>query len=143
MNRPEQELQIACVKILRDYEVLGKLTFFHVPNQGIVAGKARIGGILKAMGLRAGVPDLVILWSGQVCDTGQTVGWDYCFEGPCAGFIEMKEPIKMGKRGPLKGSGLTDSQKGWRDTLTGMGFNHAVCRSESEMQDILKEWGIV
>jgi len=135
MNRPEQELQIACVKILRDYEALGKLAFFHVPNQGIVAGKARIGGILKAMGLRAGVPDLVILWEdwGDISIKVDNQNLQYCsYVRQMTGFIEMK----------ASGS-LTDSQKGWRDTLTGMGFNHAVCRSTSEMQDILHDWGIV
>lgn len=60
MRRPEQEFQINAVAPYLD-AVLDPATamWLHVPNGG---ARSRVeGGILKAMGLRAGFPDILVL----------------------------------------------------------------------------------
>lgn len=60
MNRPEQAIQIACARYLLGLEThLRTFTFCHTPNGG-KRTKAE-AGIFKAMGVRAGFPDLMIL----------------------------------------------------------------------------------
>jgi hypothetical protein len=59
MNRPEEQLHRACADLLRLYEARGLLAFCHVPNGfGRTPAEA---GIAKALGQRAGVPDLLVL----------------------------------------------------------------------------------
>lgn len=56
MRRPEQALQIQTVAFMN---AIPDLLFFHVPNGG---GRSKVeGAILKAMGVKPGVPDLVII----------------------------------------------------------------------------------
>lgn len=60
MNRPEQDLQKACVRWFRmQYP---KLMLFHIPN----GGKRSVieASIFKAMGVVAGVADLCLLYGG-------------------------------------------------------------------------------
>lgn len=59
-NRPEQDQQIAFFKWVRMHEKTHPelAHIFHCPNGG--KRNAREAGILKAMGVRAGVPD--VLW---------------------------------------------------------------------------------
>lgn len=57
-KRPEQELQKSCVIWLEVQRKLGRLTYFHVPNGGYRS--KREAWALKLMGVRAGIPDLVI-----------------------------------------------------------------------------------
>jgi hypothetical protein len=59
MKRLEQDLQIGVVKALR-VVLRPEVFWFHVPNGG--QRSAVEGGILKAMGVRAGVPDLLFTW---------------------------------------------------------------------------------
>ncbi len=64
--RPEDDIQRAVVQYLDRLEALGRLAYFHVPNGGR-RSKAE-AQILKGLGVRAGVPDLVIvLPGGTVC----------------------------------------------------------------------------
>jgi hypothetical protein len=56
--RPEEALQRSVVGLLAIYENRGLLTYAHVPNGGR-RSKAEAGAF-KAMGVRAGVPDLLI-----------------------------------------------------------------------------------
>lgn len=59
MRREEQALQIMCVKAL-PFILPRDAFFFHVPNGGWrTKAEARI---LKAMGVVAGVHDLIVLW---------------------------------------------------------------------------------
>ncbi len=63
IRRPEQALQRAVVEHLRLRGVKG-LVFFHVPNGG---ARRRIeAGILKGMGVRAGVSDLILVHAGKI-----------------------------------------------------------------------------
>lgn len=119
MNRPEQKLQIAVASLLDVYERQGLLTYAHVPNGG---ARTKVeGGILKAMGVRAGFPDLIIMWMPRDSNLPRT------------GFIEMKA-----------GDGrLSESQRFWRDWMIGAGFDWAEARSLEEVQALLKKWGII
>ena len=62
MNRPEQQLQIACyqlwtIKLARQYAIDPRL-LIHVPNGGYRTRAE--AGRFKAMGVVAGVPDLLL-----------------------------------------------------------------------------------
>lgn len=59
----EFRLHIACAAFL-DLALPDGAFWFHVPN----AGRRRKGaaGRLKAMGMKAGIPDLCIIYQGQV-----------------------------------------------------------------------------
>jgi hypothetical protein len=62
MNRSEEQLHRACADLLRLYEARGLLAFCHVPNGfGHMPAEA---GIAKALGERAGVPDLLVWLPG-------------------------------------------------------------------------------
>lgn len=62
-NRPEQALQIATASYL-DLALPEDAVWFHPPNGG-ARSKAE-AGIFKAMGVKAGVPDIIIIWRGRV-----------------------------------------------------------------------------
>lgn len=63
MNRPEQKIQIAVIDNLRSRGVRG-LVFFHVPNGG--KRQPREAALFKAMGVRAGVSDLILVHAGKI-----------------------------------------------------------------------------
>lgn len=103
--------------MLRLYENQGRLTFFHPANGG---SRSRAeAGIFKAMGVKAGVPDLVILWRTPL--------------GPAHGYIE----VKAGK------GKLTDSQVAWRDLCHRWDIPWAELRDAAELPAILKDWGVL
>lgn len=61
MKRPEQALQKSICDLLNAWENQGQLRYFHVPNGG---KRNKIeAAIMKGLGVRAGVPDLVVLIS--------------------------------------------------------------------------------
>lgn len=63
MGRPEEIVQRACVTLLQTIENLTRrLSFFHIPNQLLRTMVLRV--VYAALGVRAGVPDLVILMEG-------------------------------------------------------------------------------
>ena len=109
-NRPEQAIQRAVVQYLGIMENLGELTFFHVPNGGR-RSKAE-GGIFKSLGVRPGVPDLVLLFPG----------------GRCA-FIEIKAP----------GGYLSASQKAFKNSAENLGFPFAECRGVDEVERFVRK----
>jgi len=75
----------------------------------------RTAARLKASGLKAGVPDLMLIFGGKPY------------------FIEIKTPL--GK--------LSRSQQEMHARLRAAGAQVAVCRSVEEVRDALKGWGIV
>jgi hypothetical protein len=107
---PEDDLQKACVKWLGYMENLGKLRFFHVPNGGRRGIKEAVR--FKKLGVRAGVPDLVILSSD-----GRTL------------FIEFKSDEGY----------LSTDQKDWREWLS-VRFDWAEVRGLDVLQTIIKDW---
>lgn len=110
MNRLEQSFQQTVVQFI-DRAAPG-LLFFHVPNSSGNRG-ARLGGIMKSMGLRAGVPDLVfVLPNAKI------------------GFLELKAG---------KGS-LSKSQREFRDEAQERGCPWAEARTLTEVWDALEAW---
>ncbi len=110
-NNNEALLQQACVKWLHIQENMGRLLFYHVPNGGkrgiIEASK------FKRLGVRAGVPDLVILRPG-----GSSL------------YIELK--AGMGK--------LNDNQNEWRDKLSKFSFNWYCLNDLDEFIELVEWW---
>ncbi len=93
LQRAEDRIQRAVVEYLQHLANLGRLDYFAVPNGG---RRSKIeAAIMVGLGVRKGVPDLVILLRG-----GGVV------------FIELKQP-----RGEL-----SPHQELWRDRLQGLGF---------------------
>ena len=108
MNRPEQALQIAVAAFM---DRIPGLIFFHVPNGG---GRSKVeASILKAMGVKAGVPDIaVILPSGRV------------------GFIELKA-----------GKGVaTPAQRQMMAALRERGCPCVEARSLEQVAETLNTW---
>ena len=113
MMRSEEQLHRAVVDLLRIYENRGLLAFCHVGN-----GEWRhkvTGGRLKAMGVRAGVPDLLIWLPG-----GSGFG------------VELK--AGTGK--------LSPAQTFWHATVTALGHRVYVVRSLDEMEAVLHTEGV-
>jgi VRR-NUC domain-containing protein len=107
--RSEEQLHRAVVDLLRIYENRDLLAFCHVGNSEW-RHKAT-GGRLKAMGLRAGVPDLLV-WA----DGGRGFG------------VELK--AGAGK--------LSPAQTFWHATLKALGHRVYVVRSLDEMEAVLR-----
>ena len=108
--QPEQQLQQAVARFLA--LALPEGSFFTAfPAGG--GGRLR-GAFLRSMGLRAGVPDLMIIWQGH-------------YHG-----IELK----------AEGGRATNIQKLCAATIEYAGGRVAVCRSLQDVQETLAEWGI-
>lgn len=111
MMRPEQVLQQNVARYLA--AALPATIWFHIPNGG---GRSKVeAGILKSMGVRAGVADL-------------------CFVLPGArvGFIELKA-----------GKGTANpAQKVFRADCELQGVPYAECRSLAEVEGTLAAWGL-
>lgn len=113
MKRPEEAIQRAIAHLLAVYEAQGLLRYLAIENGGYrTPAEAGIG---KSMGRRAGVPDLCVMWPGNV------------------GFIEVKAP--KGRFSP--------AQLEWRDKITGMGHKWAECRDVADLPGILTAWGAI
>ncbi|MFC0282421.1 hypothetical protein ACFFJB_14775 [Camelimonas abortus] len=88
--------------------------YTHVPNGG--ARDARTGAMLKAMGVKAGVPDMVVFGPGSWC-----------------GLLEIK---------PANGGALSPSQKAWAEWAGQNSVCYAVVRSVGDVQVALNDWRI-
>jgi len=100
---PEQKIQIACADYLKWLEKLtGKFIFHHSPNGGKRSKSA--GALFKAMGTRAGFPDIILLMEG-----GKTL------------FYELK----------YKGTYLNENQKIFHPELERLGFHIETITAES------------
>lgn len=126
MKRPEQEIQKAIATALRQLEGLtGNFVFFHVPNGG-KRGKVE-AAIMKAMGVRAGVPDLVILPRGGV---------------PL--FIELKHIPKEGRK-----PSASKSQTEFAEHMERLGYDCRIVAATgtgdgvTKVLDVLRERGII
>lgn len=111
--KPEEALQRAVVQLLAIYEQRGLLAYCHVPNGGYRTPAE--AGIFHAMGVRRGVPDL-LLWTPH----GRSFG------------IELK--AGRGK--------LSDVQVLWRSTLESLGHRVYVCWSVDEVEAVLRLEGV-
>ena len=115
MKHKEQNLQINCVKWFRiQYPEYAKL-LFHPKNEGATANGRRLGGIAKAEGVVAGVPDLILMMPAIPI---------------MALAIEMKTP---------KGRQSAD-QKTWQRYFMASGGLYAVVRSFDEFTEVVNEY---
>lgn len=112
-KRPEQALHQAVVNYLR--VTIPRTIWFHVPNGAGNRG-GHLGGILKGLGVRAGVADLVfVLPDGR------------------AAFLELKAP---------KGRQSVDQQIFQADCER-LGIPYAVCRTLPEVEGTLLAWNLI
>ena len=118
----ENDLQRAVAKVL-DYS---GLTWFHPPMEGF--RNPRTGGHMKAKGMKAGIPDCMILqpfrkygdvdgFSGQAWQTVNGLALE----------------LKVGKNKP------TPAQLEWADKLRACSWRVEVCRSMDEVLAVLRE----
>lgn len=112
MNRPEQAIQHAVVAHLKTRAEPGTF-FWSTPNEG--KRSYRNAAALKASGLTAGVPDLLILRAGQLHA------------------LELKAP----------GGRLTPSQRLVLAHMENCGAQTAVAHSLDEALVTLEFWGIL
>lgn len=112
MNYEEDRIQAATVQAL---SLLG-VYFFMVPNDAAGKSSAAKASRLKAMGLRAGVSDLVLMGAD---------GRAY--------FLEIK--TATGK--------LSESQKKFQALCQAKNWPYAVARSVDEAVLYAKAWGLV
>lgn len=114
--RPETQLQ----RSIRDRLAIRGFDSVHVPNGAVLKGdklqRARQMNALKRDGLRPGYPDLIV----------------YGKQGRI-GHIEVK----------VEGNYQTDEQKRCEQWLKDMGHKYAVCRSQEDVDETLKQWGWV
>ena len=112
-NQIEDELQRNVVEWLAVQELLGHLTYHAVMNN---PRSARDGARLKQMGLRAGVPDLLILSPWRV---------------PL--YIELKQPKP-------KGRVSFEQVESMHRLETLGGAMCVVCRSQEDVQKVVTGW---
>lgn len=115
-SKDEQNIQIACVNwFTLQYKGIANM-LIHIPNEGFKNGKVA-GGIRKAMGVRAGFPDLFL----AIPNNG--------YHGL---FIEMKTEKKTSR--------MRENQKVYQELLTERGYAHSVCRSLHEFMDAVNRY---
>jgi hypothetical protein len=111
--KPEESLQRTCVALLRLYEARGWLSYCHVPNGG-QRTKAE-AGVFKALGTRAGVPDLLVFLPGGV-------------------LLQVELKAGRGK--------LSPAQRAWHETMKSLGFRVTVCWSVEDLEADLWRLGV-
>lgn len=109
--QPEEALQMAVIKFLK-LALEGNSEFFAVPNGG--KRGFREAQRLKAAGVKAGVPDLIVI------NDGRAIG------------IELK----AGK------TPLSDAQKEYHERLRRARVPVSVCRSVEEVESALRRAGV-
>lgn len=109
----ELDLQKFTVSLLR-FNAADRVIWFAVPNGE--SRSARTGAKLKAMGVRAGVADMVIvLPGGEAC------------------FLELKAAAGR----------LSDRQKVFRTLCELNGATYAVASTPEEVERLLRAWGAI
>jgi hypothetical protein len=122
MKHPESELQQACVKWFKLQYPQYKNLLFAIPNGG--KRNAREAARLKAEGVVAGVPDLMlavatVIYKGDHAETGE-IGL----------FIEMKD----------EGKQPTPKQKQVQAELAKQGYFVRTCRNFDEFKLTIKNY---
>jgi hypothetical protein len=112
MNHAESALQKAVAQFLT--LALPPTAWWTAIGHGGFALDAKTGARMKAMGVKAGVPDLLIIWDGH------------------AGFIELK----------AAGGKLSPAQHVTRTALRNAGCYYGVENSVEGVDNRLRCWGI-
>ena len=108
MKTIESQIQINCVKWFILVYPEPKYLIFAVPNGG--NRNAITGAILKAEGVRSGVPDLIVMCSGVIL------------------FIEMKQP--KGTQNP--------NQKEFQKIVENMNYQYYICKSFDQFKNLIE-----
>lgn len=112
----EAQLQRAVAKVL---DASG-LLWYHGPNEG--KRNPRTGAALKAAGMKAGFPDVVVFDDF------------YCGIKPFeVGYVGLAIELKVGKNKP------TTSQSKWLSDLESVGWRCEVCYTLDAVLDVLRE----
>jgi hypothetical protein len=123
-SNPEQELHIEVAEAL-DIILMPSVLWSTVPSGG---GGAKRGAFLKAMGLKRGVPDILIFWSDSACPV--LPGRD----GRPSFVLGIE--LKAGKNKP------SDAQKEWHARAKLLGHMIAVCYSLKEVVEALDRFKV-
>ena len=114
---PEQALQIACVEVLvRHVPGIEQGGPFWSALNPIPAKSKAAAGLSKAMGMRAGVPDIVLVHGGKAL------------------FVELKRPDGKGRVDPKQREAMA--------AIEANGGAVEVCRSVPDFIAILRRWDI-
>ena len=113
-NPPEEAEQVALVQWLE----LHKVKYAHVPNEGKHKVQYRVKQ--KRLGVKAGVPDLLIFDPPPACPDNVGVA------------IELKR---------RKGGRVTPEQTDWLNDLKDRGWAVAVCQGATEAIEFLESLG--
>lgn len=114
MKRAQPEMQVhKAIMAYLDSALPSTVRAFHPANGG--RRDAKTGAMLKALGVKAGVADIVLVRQGGVM-----------------AFIEIKAD---------KGS-ISPAQRDWRDWCGENGVPYAVVRSVGDVQAVLTDWNI-
>lgn len=115
MRHIEDNIQIACVRWFSlQYPDLAIL-LHHSPNGG--KRNVREAARFKTMGVRAGFPDLVLLY-------------------PSSGFHGLLIELKT----QSKGSRQTPNQKAYQEAATKQGYKYVICRSFDDFHREVKDY---
>ena len=108
----ERQIHLVVADYLTKTEKLDGFMWFHTPNGG--HRTQANGGLLKAMGMKAGIPDICIIKGGK------------------SHWIEIK--TRTGRASPV--------QSEMSKQLIEAGCVYAICRSLDEVVVALRGWGI-
>lgn len=138
MKRSEERLQRELVAYLR-VALPKPWLVFHVPN-GAGRSKAE-AGILKAMGVLAGVPDLFVV--GPL-PKGAVAFWSEATQATSLIAIELKAPPKMTKTGkPSKAKPrVSDAQRDVIEALGACGVPTLIVNNMDEALRALAQLGV-
>jgi hypothetical protein len=117
----ERVIQKDIIKLLERYRMRGQLEYFATLPEG--KRNPKRAGWAKALGMRKGVPDIVVLVGGFYRESFNTLPL------PGAMFLEVKR----------EGGVIGASQRAWEWWLKEAGFSHAYVRSVQDVQEILDE----
>jgi len=125
-RHPEEDLQRQVAQLL---DHLGWL-WWHTPNGG---KRGRVeAGRLRGLGVKAGVPDILIAERWEVCSPLDVERCPWCgcspVERPFGVAIELKSP-----RGVVRAS-----QHHWLFELDDRGWLTAVCRTFEDVEEVLR-----
>lgn len=115
MKHLEESIQTSCVRWFGYQYPHFALLLHHSPNGGF--RNTREAARFKAMGTRAGFPDLVLFLPRQ---------------GYHALFVEMKTEEKTSRQQP--------TQKAWQEAVERHGYKYAICRSLDDFIDTIEQY---